>query len=55
MNLKIKLVQNINLAFLSIKTDRFSENAKLPFITDFVYLPFKLSVFAFEIFNYHLG
>ena len=32
---KSKLVQNINLAFLCVKADKFSEDAKLPLITDF--------------------
>ena len=38
MNLKSKLVQNTNLAFLSVKMAKFSEDAKLPLITDFKFL-----------------
>ena len=35
MSFKSKLVQNINLNFLSVKMAKFSEDAKLPLITDF--------------------
>ena len=38
---KNKLVQNINLAFLSVKADKFSEDAKVPLITFYFYLLFK--------------
>ena len=35
---KNKLVQNINLAFLSVKADKFSEDAKVPLITYFIFI-----------------
>ena len=38
MNFKSKLVQNTNLAFLSVKMAKSSEDAKLPLITDFKFL-----------------
>ena len=40
MNLKVSLCK-VYLAFLSVKTVIFSENAKLTLIADYVYLDFK--------------
>ena len=47
-------MQNINLAFFSVKADKFSEDAKLLLITDFIfiyflnnlYLPLKSFIFT---------
>ena len=38
MNFLNKLMQNVNLVFLSVKTDKFSEEAKLPLIIDFKFI-----------------